>query len=104
MKVMFKEGDDVAFKNNLYLKMTVKEIILKTIEIPVREKEDGTGFEKEKRRVLDGILCFWMKGQELMEYKFRSDSLIPWEIAIKGAEASIKYLEDIKKERTPREE
>lgn len=94
---MFKEGDDVAFKNNIGLKMTVEEIVFKTISVPVSEKEDGSGFEKKEKRIIDGIVCFWMKGAEVCNHKFRTDVLVPWEIAMKGIDAVATYLESIKK-------
>ena len=99
MKILFKEGDDVAFKNNIGLKMTVKEIAYKTNLLPVKPKEDGSGFEREQRRCLDGIKSFWMKGSEIIEHKFHSDTLVPWDIATKGIDAVLEYLKNAKSDR-----
>jgi hypothetical protein len=96
---MFREGDEVAYKNNIGVKMVVKEIVLRTISVPVREKTDGTGFEKEDKRVLDGIVCFWMTGSTMNEFKFRSDLLVPWDVAIQGIAKVAEYIDMVKSER-----
>lgn len=93
IKVRFKEGDQVAYKDNLYLPMTVKEIIYKKVEVPTEAKDDGSGFVKKMTSKLDGILCQWFdKDGKYMEVKFHSKVLVPWEIAEEGAMEVIKYL------------
>lgn len=92
-RVRFKEGDTVAYFDNLYTCMTVKEIIYKKVDVPVKPKEDGSGFEKKTVSRLDGILCQWFDAeQKYHEIKFHSRSLVPWDVAKEGAIAVSKYL------------
>lgn len=95
-KIHFKEGDDVAFKDNLYQKMNVIEVVYRIIEVPDKPKADGSGFTKKKVNKLDGIICLWydLKGN-LHKEKFHSRVIVPWSIAEKGAEAVHKYLQPI---------
>ena len=96
MKEHFKEGDDVAHKNNLIQMMTVKEIIYKNIDVPVKAKEDGSGFEKKSVSKLDGILCYWWDDKrEYHEVKFHSREIVPWRIALQGTIAVHNYLNQL---------
>ena len=95
-KIRFKEGDAVAYKDNLFLCMTVKEIIYKKVDIPVAPKQDESGFVRKSISKLDGILCQWFdKDQVYHEVKFHSRVLVPWNIAEQGMVAVMNYLQKI---------
>ena len=91
-KFYFKEGDEVAHKDNLGVKLTVQRIIkeFKTIR---SEKASSTLIER--RCMLKGIECGWW-GPDKQYYKnvFHSTSLIPFEVAEEGFVAVEKYLID----------
>ena len=93
-KEYFKEGDEVAYKDNLYQRMTVSEIVYKPIEIPDEPKSDGSGFTKKKVNKLDGIVCVWFdKDGKFMKEKFHSHNIVPWRIAEQGVVAVHNYLQ-----------
>ena len=74
--------------------MTVKEIIYRSIDVPDKEKEDGTGFTRRRVSKLDGILCYWWdKDGEFHEIKFHSRVIVPWRIAEQGGASVHTYLQ-----------
>ena len=101
-KTRFKEGDSVAHKDNLKNKMTVSTIYTETIEISTGiPKKDGKGFETKPKKIIKGIGCYWFGPEEdtngvkqQHDYRYHSRDLVPWEIAVKGVEEVIKYLEN----------
>jgi hypothetical protein len=83
-KIFYKEGDEVAHKENPSLKMNVKAVLFKDHKIP--------GTDKSKKFLI-GIRCAWWKSKEEYVFQiFHSRELVPWNIAEKGKEAIIEWL------------
>ncbi len=96
----YKEGEDVAHKDNLKSKMTIYEIFTETIQVSTGVlKPNAKEFEKKSKKIIRGIGCHWFgpeneKGEkELITHRFHSRELVPWDIAQKGIEEVIKYFE-----------
>lgn len=84
-KRFFKEGDLVAHKENLELKMEVRRIIRSR---KIYKKEGN------KERVFTlGVECGWWVGKELNKDVFHTNSIIPWDVVEEGFIAVIKYIE-----------
>lgn len=82
-KKILKEGDEVAHKENITLKLQVIRVIKKK-----KLMKDG----KTKDFVL-GILCGWWNDTKYEKETFHTNHLVPWEIAEKGYVSVISYLE-----------
>lgn len=91
-KKYFIEGDEVAHKENLSLKLTVDRIIKYKKMVTVYGQK-----EKVEKDFISGIRCgWWKKKKNEDEYVygiFHSQHLIPWEIAQQGKEKVIEYLQ-----------
>jgi len=88
-KKYFIEGDEVAHKENLTLKLIVKQIVKYKKEVTVYGKE-----KKEIKTFISGIRCGWWKNEkEWTENIFHSNKLVPWDIALQGKEKVIEWLE-----------
>lgn len=99
MKEKLKEGQEVAHKENLKVKMTIGTIHNEFIEVSTGKiKEDGKGFETKPKKIIRGVTCHWFGPEdpqgrkELLEHKFHTKELVPWEVAEKGIDEVIKYL------------
>lgn len=86
----FKDGDDVAHKEYLTLKMTIRRSLWRKTRIP--------GTEKDMNKFI-GLECTWFEdvpgeaGKKFYKRQnFHSRELVPWEIAQKGQKAVIKFL------------
>lgn len=90
VKLFFKEGDDVAHKENITLKLEVKRIV---IDKKSFKDDDGT---KITRRHIAGIECGWWNGEDYMKEIFHSNSIIPWDIAMLGHASVMRYLTEKK--------
>jgi len=83
----FSEGDEVAHKENLTLKLFVKQI--------VKYKKFVTEYgknEKIQKEFISGIKCSWWKNEEYVSVVFHSRELVPWNIAEQGKEKVIEWL------------
>ena len=87
-KRFFVEGDEVAHKDNLTLKMTVERIIKYKKMVTVYGKK-----EKEEMEFISGIRCGWWNNNEWKRDDFFSNHLVPWNIAVQGTEKVIEYLQ-----------
>ena len=87
-KKYFEEGDEVAHKENLKLKLFVKQIVKykKTVYDPIKK-------EKIEKNFISGIKCGWWKGKDYVYGVFHTRELVPWEISTQGKEKVIEWLE-----------
>ena len=98
----FSPKEEVAHIENLSQKMRVIEVKWKFGYVTTPNSRIQTGengkptFEKEKKRMIDGIECEWFFEGKLERKKFHSELLVPWPIAEKGKEAAEKFHEDMK--------
>jgi len=90
-KILFKEGDYVAHRDNISMRMEVERVVYKR-----REYIDENNKPVVKHFCI-GVRCRWWLGEELQKNVFHSNTLIPWEIAEKGQIYASRYLESIKK-------
>lgn len=82
-KIYFRDGDEVAHKDNIELRMEVRRI-LRT------RKEDDNGVKKS---YTIGIECGWWDGENYCKEKFHTAKLVPWDIAAEGYISVIKWIE-----------
>lgn len=75
-RIFFSEGDMVAHKENIQLKMEVRRII----RTKRKAKVDG---ELDRRFTL-GIECGWWSGDDYIKEVFHTRALVPWEVAEGG--------------------
>ena len=87
-KKYFSEGDEVVHKDNVSLKMIVKQIIVYKKKITVFGKK-----EKEEKTFISGIRCGWWKDDEFIYGDFHSRHLVPWDIAKQGQDKIIEWLQ-----------
>lgn len=80
----FREGDMVAHRENLRLKMEVRRII----RTKRKAKVDG---EADRRFTL-GIECGWWVGEDYVKEVFHTKALVPWDVADEGFIAVEKWL------------
>jgi hypothetical protein len=92
MDYYFKEGDDVAHKDNLGIKLEVIRVIK---EFKKFNTTRGNSTLQETRCVIKGIECGWW-GPDKIYYKnvFHSNSLVPWHIAETDYVTVMKYMEE----------
>jgi uncharacterized protein YodC (DUF2158 family) len=91
----FREGDELAHKDNLAHKITVYEIFTETIMVADGYSEEKKCFIKKPKKVIRGIGCHWFENGQLQTHRFHSRELVPWEVAQKGASAVHDYLTNI---------
>jgi len=87
-KKYFVEGDEVAHKDNLKLKLIVERIIKYTKKVTVYGQK-----EKVEKSFLSGIRCGWWDKKVWLMKDFHSNHLVPWEIAVQGKEKVNEWLE-----------
>jgi hypothetical protein len=92
----FQKNEQVAHIENLSQKMRVREIRWRWKEVSTDLKTEAAGFEKTRKRLIDGIECEWWYKGELNRQRFHSELLVPWVIAEKGKIEAEKFLEDMK--------
>jgi len=92
-KKWIQEGMAVAHKENPGCKMFVIQLVLEVRHIPNRS------IKSEKK--ISGVLVHWWDECEnvkdkkkLVEHRFHTREIVPWEIAEQGKDAIIKFLED----------
>lgn len=89
-KTKFKEGDRVAHRSDLNLKLLVERILFETHERVLRDesgngiKNDEDSFVKTPVKRIAGIECSFSTGNEIKKIKLHSLNLVPWEVAKKG--------------------
>ena len=86
-KRYFKEGQEVAHKENLSNKMEVRRIIRMTKK--AKDKQDID------RKLTLGIECGWWNGEAYCKEVFHTNSLVPWEIAEEGFISVQKYIDSL---------
>ena len=97
-KHKFNEGDNVAHIDNLKQKMEIFHFYKNTVTVRTDWNDKTNKYNEEAKEQLRGIGCFWYgepnkEGiRPLLEQKFHSKFLIPWDIAQKGKDAAIEYL------------
>lgn len=102
-KKFFKEGDEVAHKENPNLKMEVRRIIKIKRSVPGSDPKEFHSFTV-------GIECGWWKASNNGEQEkdnflkddyrkevFHSKSLVPWDVAQLGFVAMLEWLKTAKK-------
>ena len=87
-KIYLVEGDEVAHKENLTLKLLVERVIKYKKFVTVYGQE-----QKIEKDFISGIQCGWWKNEEFVHGVFHSQHLVPWKIAEQGKEKVIEYLE-----------
>ena len=91
-KFRFKEGSEVAHKDNLSNKMIVTRIIKKSYRYKDFFKtppEEKTGIK------ILGIACHWWDtSNQIQRFRFHTQELVPWDIAQKGQGSVDKWLKD----------
>lgn len=91
-KFRFKEGDEVAHKDNLETKMIVDRIIKKSYKY--KDFTSDPPQEKIGIKIL-GISChWWNKDNNIERFKFHTQEIIPFDIAKKGQKSVDKWLKD----------
>ncbi len=97
-RVHFKEGDEVAHKENLSLKLEVIDIKKTKRKVFGRTKKDKDGKEildesnTEMKSFIIGIECGWWVGDDYKTAIFHTKSLVPFDVAQDGFVAVQKYL------------
>jgi len=86
-KILFKEGDEVAHKENLNTQLEVRKII--------RAKKRGRKEGEPDRTFTLGIECGWWVGNEYRVQVFHTNVLVPWSIASDGYTSVVRYLNDM---------
>lgn len=81
----FKEGDEVAHKENIMLRMEVRRII--------RNKIKAKKAEDKFRVYTMGIECGWWNGEFYQKEVFHTRSLIPWGVATQGYASVLRWLD-----------
>ena len=96
IKHKFKEGEDVAHKENISQKLTVSRILKESISYPSGETDtQGNEIKKLGTRMI-WIECHWWVDGKLMIHQFHSRELVPFEIASQGKDAVIEWIEKTK--------
>jgi uncharacterized protein YodC (DUF2158 family) len=78
-KIYFKEGDEVAHKENIELKMEVRRVIR---------------IVKDEKKYIIGIECGWWEDSVYKKEKFHTSKLIPWSVAQQGYVSTVKWIEN----------
>ena len=84
-KLFFKEGDEVAHKENPLLKMEVRRIIRTKLK-PRKEGEPD-------RRFTHGIECGWWGENGYCQEIFHTRSIVPYDVAQMGFNEIIRWLD-----------
>jgi len=77
-KVYFNEGDEVAHKENIELKMEVRRVIRVV---------------KDEKKYTIGIECGWWDAGVYKKEKFHTSKIVPWVVAEKGYVSVVKWIE-----------
>ena len=80
----FSEGEEVAHKENLSLKLTVARILFKSIYLSPSDKSNDHKIDHAPVKKMIGIECHWWNGNDLRKAKFHSCELVPWSIVMQG--------------------
>ena len=83
-KRLFREGDEVAHKENIGLKLQVIKV--------VRKKKVLS--DNKTRDFVLGIQCGWWDGDTYAKEIFHTNHLVPWSIAEAGYVSVIRYLNE----------
>lgn len=83
---LFREGDLVAHKENIGLRMEVRKVI--------RTKLKPRSSSEKPRVFINGIECGWWVGEEYQKEIFYTRSLVPWETCEKGHNAVVFWLQE----------
>ena len=79
----FREGDEVAHKENRKQKMFVRALLYETKEISAGHDGEGKSKTENKRFIL-GVECHWWDADSnLNRDKFHTRELLPWSVAQK---------------------
>ena len=93
----FSELEEVAHVDCLQVKMRVKKLIWKYVDVPngIPKNPATDGFNKEKKKLLDAIQTEWWEDGKFKTGKFHSKMLVPWFMAEKGKQAVEEWLEEM---------
>lgn len=91
MKVYFKEGDEIAHKENLEHKMYVARIL--KVRVPSKELDKEGNFNGKYYSRIEGVECHWWMNNDLKTAKFHTRELVPFDIAKEGKEKVKEWIE-----------
>lgn len=91
----YSEGEDVAHKDNLGLKMVVKRILRRIKEVKPKDGNPEHMLVQDRTFSIIGIECGWWEGNKLVKERFHSRELVPWTIVTQGEENVKQFLDSI---------
>lgn len=88
---------EVAEKDNLHHKMIVERILKKNKKVATYKRDTEGNVIYQNKIIMEGIECYWW-GQDgdshiKIKEKFHTQRLVPWDIAQKGKQAVIEWIE-----------
>jgi hypothetical protein len=92
-----KEGMEVAERDNLALKMVVERLLKRTKKVATYKRDADGNIIYQNKVIMEGVECYWWgtegEAHVKVKEKFHTQRLVPWEVAVKGKQAVVEWIE-----------